>query len=191
MKKLNPKLISSLLLLLLVGLIRARPAAAEVVNSDATTSVGVSVVSSPLKLRKVTMPNFGKHHLTGQTQILTSLTDLEINVDDQRINQTNPWVLQYELSAFNDQDKTLGQNVLLTLGKGQLTASTEPVNYLSMAQQLYPSQEKRLVTTRDVQRNYRYTIPANEITLTVPGNIQAGNYSAKQTVTLFDIAEAN
>ncbi|KRM79840.1 hypothetical protein FC84_GL000537 [Lapidilactobacillus dextrinicus DSM 20335] len=167
--------------------VRADP----IVTGTNQTQASIKIVASPLNLEKVTMPTFGKHRLTGKTQILTSLNDLEINVSDKRYDQTNPWVLQYELSTFNDHDHTLGQKVQLALGQGELTATkAQNLTYQSSAQRLYPAQQKRLVTVADEQRQYRYTIPAAKIKLTVPGNIQAGDYAAKQTVTLFDIAQA-
>lgn len=193
MKKARLKLMTSLILVLLLYLIRGQPVSASVIStSSATTATNIKIIASPLMLNKVTMPIFGEHRLTGTTQVLTSTTDLEINVSDERRDQSSPWVLQYELSNFKNHTDTLGQAVILTLGKGIISANPEKeITIQNQVQQFYPSQQKRLVTVQGTARYYRYIIPAAKIKLTVPRNIHAGNYAAKQTVTLFDTVKAN
>lgn len=174
-------------LLCLLGL----TAAGMPVHAQKETPVSIQIVETPIRLEKVRAPTFGTYERTSHAQKVQATSDLVIQVKDVRENKKTPWKLYYQLSQFSNGKEYAA---LLDLGKGSLRTLDGGQEVPSSPQHvsLTSNETKTLVTAYSTEASeYLYRVHKQAINLLIPGDLPAGAFVAKQTVTLVNSPEAN
>lgn len=174
---------------LLVGSVQAN---AEIGKDESTISI--EITESKLKIESVQSPSFGKHVLDGEKHTWTADKDLVIKVKDQREPEIGPWALTYTFSPFNVDVKeasamiySIGQGSL-TREDGQETAGISHPHEIEVDETATTTSPLVELTKPDTSSNgeYVYTVPKEKITVSIPKEMKAGNYSAKEILNLID-----
>lgn len=150
-----------------------------------STPIQIQITPTTILLEDITTPDFATQYSQNPQQ-LQSKRPLRVRLKVNRGLNQQRWQLQYQLSAFKSQTNGEIVQPKYQIGPGQFKAlsgdigNTQPSTMTGTLQNEVPM----LQLTNLSVGEYEYHIPAHQIQMNLPAAVQAGDYTATQTVSL-------
>lgn len=170
-------------------------------SANHETGITVNILERDLSIRKVQVPSFGKHTLTGNEQTVKSSQDLVVRLKDKRLSNDS-WRLTYTFHPSEVADEHQ-QNLVFNVGEGILsevieqdgvesfvTHPTENYQAHAIRQNHVGSGTSDILTLHEGDKEkvtmYEYRVAKEDISFEIPAGIKAGEYHGTQVLRLID-----
>lgn len=150
-----------------------------------STPIQIQITPTTILLEDITTPDFATQY-SQNPQHLQSKRPLRVRLKVNRGLNQQRWQLQYQLSAFKSQTNGEIVQPKYQIGPGQFKAlsgdigNTQPSTMTGTLQNEVPMLQLINLSVGE----YEYHIPAHQIQMNLPAAVQAGDYTATQTVSL-------
>ncbi|MFL1696303.1 hypothetical protein ACJQWY_05835 [Weissella kandleri] len=150
-----------------------------------STPIQIQITPTPILLEDIRTPDFSTQY-SQNPQHFQAKRPLRVRLKVNTAFKQQRWQLQFKLSAFKNQTngKTIQPKYQIDAGQFKALSGDIGDTQAFMMTGTLQNEVSMLQLTNLSTGEYEYNIPARQIQMSLPAAVQAGDYTATQTVSL-------